>query len=404
VTRRIEAQVTVRLVTTVKVATRGRIAREVSKVWKDGATVARQIVLVLGHREAAVAESAPGHEPEAAEDVASIINFPDTAAHRVGEVNVTSANCYKTSLRVLQPVALAATAGFFLWTGSAMAQQGNEKTFASPGDAVVALYHAVKSNDAQTINAIFGSNAGPILHSGDDVADKNLAANFISKYEQMHRIVQEPDQTVTLYIGAENWPMPIPLVKNGAGAWYFDTETGKQEILYRRVGTNENDAIEILYSLVAAQRDYASTLHDGSNSTHYAAKFFSDTGKENGLYWKTGDNEPASPIGPLLVSASDEGYARKEGQQTPFHGYYYRILTKQGPAAKGGARDYLSNGELARGFAFVTYPAEYRNSGVMTFIVNQDGVVYQKDLGPDTAQVAAGMSEYNPDKSWDPVE
>jgi len=317
---------------------------------------------------------------------------------------MTSVHFYKTSLNVLRPLAVTAAALFLLWSGSAIAQQGNEKTFASPGEAVLALYNAVKSNDTQAVTAIFGSNASPILHSGDDVADKNRAVNFITKYEQMHRIVQEQDQTVTLYIGAENWPMPIPLVKNNAGAWYFDTETGKQEILYRRVGTNENDAIEILDSLVAAQRDYASTLHDGSKSTHYAAKFLSDTGKQNGLYWKTGDDDPPSPIGPLLVSAADEGYTGKQGQQTPFHGYYFRILTKQGPAAKGGARDYMSDNQLARGFAFVAYPAEYRNSGVMTFIVNQNGVVYQKDLGPDTAQIVAATSEYNPDKSWDPVE
>ena len=311
---------------------------------------------------------------------------------------------YKPTLPALPSLAVTLAGVLFLWGDSAMGQQGNEKTFASPGDAILAIYNAVKSNDTQTITAIFGSNASPILHSGDDVADRNRAVNFIAKYEQMHRIVQEPDQTVTLYIGAENWPMPIPLVKNSAGAWYFDTETGKQEILYRRVGTNENDAIEILHSLVAAQRDYASTLHDGSKSTNYAAKFISDTGMQNGLYWKTGDNDPPSPIGPLLVSAADEGYTRKEGQQTPFHGYYYRILTKQGSAAKGGARDYMVDGKLARGFAFVGYPAEYRNSGVMTFIVNQDGVVYQKDLGPDTAQTATGISAYNPEKSWDPVE
>jgi len=317
---------------------------------------------------------------------------------------MTSVHFYKTSLNVLRPLAVTAAALFLLWSGSAIAQQGNEKTFASPGEAVLALYNAVKSNDTQAVTAIFGSNASPILHSGDDVADKNRAVNFITKYEQMHRIVQEQDQTVTLYIGAENWPMPIPLVKNNAGAWYFDTETGKQEILYRRVGTNENDAIEILDSLVAAQRDYASTLHDGSKSTHYAVKFLSDAGKQNGLYWETSDNDPPSPIGPLLVSAADEGYTGKQGQQTPFHGYYYRILTKQGQAAKGGKRDYMSDGQLSRGFAFVAYPAEYRNSGVMTFIVNQDGVVYQQDLGPDTTHIAAATTQYNPDKSWDPVE
>ena len=319
-------------------------------------------------------------------------------------MNVTPMRFHKPSFHALPPLTLTFVAVLLFWPDSAIAQQGNEKTFASPGDAVLAIYNAVKANDTPTITAIFGSNADPILHSGDDVADENRAVNFITKYEQMHRIVQEPDQSVTLYIGAENWPMPIPLVKNRAGAWYFDTETGKQEILYRRVGTNENDAIEVLHALVAAQQDYASTLHDGSKSTHYAAKFISDAGKQNGLYWQTSDNDPPSPIGPLLVSAADEGYTAKQGQQTPFHGYYYRIVSKQGTAAKGGARDYVVNGELARGFAFLAYPAEYRNSGVMTFMVNKDGVVYQKDLGPDTAQTASSLSEYNPDKSWHPVE
>ncbi len=303
------------------------------------------------------------------------------------------------------PLALAvACLPFLLSAPCSFAQASNEKTFASPGDAALALYNAAKSNDQQALNAIFGSNAGRILHTGDDVADKNMQANFVRRYEQMHRVVVEPDQSVTLYVGAENWPMPIPIVKNSNGAWYFDTETGMKEILYRRVGTNENDAIDVLHALVDAQRDYASTTRDGDKTKHYAMKFISDEGKQNGLYWKTGDNDPPSPVGPLLVSAAGEGYAMKQGQQSPFHGYYYRILTKQGAAAKGGARDYMVNGQLTRGFAFVAYPAEHRNSGVMTFIVNQDGVVYEKDLGPDTEKLAAAMSEYNPDKTWSPAE
>jgi len=286
----------------------------------------------------------------------------------------------------------------------ALAQQGNEKTFGSPGDAVLALYNAVKSNDQQAISAILGSNSGPILHTGDEVADKNMGTEFIRRYDQMHRVVMEPDQTVTLYVGADNWPMPIPIVKNSSGAWYFDTEAGAKEILYRRIGRNENDAIEVLYTLVGAQREYASATHDGGNSKHYALKFVSTEGKQDGLYWKTRDNETPSPIGPLIVSAAGEGYALKQGQATPFHGYYYRMLTKQGPAAKGGSKDYLVNGQLTRGFAFVAYPAEYRNSGVMTFIVNQDGVVYEKDLGQDTEKLAAGMNEFNPDKAWRPAD
>lgn len=286
----------------------------------------------------------------------------------------------------------------------AFAQQGSERTFPSPGDAVLALYDAMKSSDSQALNGVLGSNAGPILHTGDDVADKNMTANFISRYDQMHRVVIEPDQTATLYIGAENWPTPIPLVKNSSGAWYFDTETGKKEILYRRVGTNENDAIDTLYSLVDAQREYASEPRDGSRTKHFAMKFLSDQGKHNGLFWKTSDTETPSPIGPLIVSAANEGYTAKQGQRPPFHGYYYRILTKQGPAAKGGAKDYIANGEMTRGFAFLAYPAEYRNSGVMTFIVNQDRVVYEKDLGPDTSKIATEISEYNPDKTWRPAD
>jgi Protein of unknown function (DUF2950) len=309
---------------------------------------------------------------------------------------------------VLRQFALTATIAaivlFVLSVPLATAQQGNEKTFATPGDATLALYTAVKSNDSGTVAAIFGTNSSAILHTGDDVADKNMADNFIRRYEQMRRVVVEPDQTATLYIGAENWPLPISIVKNSSGAWYFDTENGKTEILQRRVGTNENDAIEILHALVDAQQDYASEPRDGEKTKHFALKFISDEGKQNGLYWKTDDNGTPSPIGPLLVSATSEGYNPQQGQASPFHGYYYRILTKQGSAAKGGARDYVVDGKLTRGFAFVAYPAEYRNSGVMTFIVNQTGLVYQKDLGPQTSDEAAAMKEYDPDSSWDQVD
>jgi hypothetical protein len=286
----------------------------------------------------------------------------------------------------------------------ACAQSANEKTFASPGAAVLALYDAARNQDSQASAALFGSNANDLLHTGDAVADKNMVTNFVTHYDKMHRLVIEPNGSATLYIGAENWPFPIPIVKNNSGAWYFDTGAGKQEILFRRVGRNENDAIEILYSLVAAQRDYASQLHDGDKTQHYAMKFISDDGKQNGLYWKTGDNDAPSPIGPMLAVAEKQGYTPPQGQPEPYHGYYYRILTKQGAAAKGGARDYVVNGELTRGFAFVGYPAEYHNSGVMTFIVNQDGVVYEKDLGTDTAKIAAAMADYSPDNTWDKVD
>jgi len=291
-----------------------------------------------------------------------------------------------------------------LMSALCFAQSGNEKTFASPGDAVLALYSAAKSNDVQASNAIFGSNAQKILSTGDAVADKNMVANFVRRYDQMHRVVQEPDGTVTLYVGAENWPTPIPIVKNSSGQWYFDTEAGMKEILYRRVGTNENDAIDTLHTLVEAQREYASQPHDGSKTKQYALKFISTAGKQDGLFWKTDDSQPASPIGPLIADATTEGYTAQQGKATPFHGYYFRLLTKQGPAAKGGARDYMVNGQLTRGFAFVAYPSEYRNSGVMTFIVSQDGVVHEKDLGPDTEKLGAAMTEYNPDSTWSPAD
>jgi len=293
---------------------------------------------------------------------------------------------------------------FLLMAHSSIGQQGNEKTFSTPGEAALVLYKAAKSNDSQTMSSIFGSNANDILHTGDAVADRNMVENFLRRYGQMHRVVVEPDHTATLYIGAENWPFPISIVKNHAGAWYFDTEAGKTEILQRRVGTNENDAIEILHSLVDAQREYASEPREGDTTKHYALKFLSDEGRQNGLYWKTAGEEPESPIGPLLVSATNEGYHMHQGEPSPFHGYYYRILTRQGPAAKGGARDYMVNDKLTRGFAFVAYPADYRNSGVMTFVVNQSGVVYQKDLGPQSKALATAIEEYNPDKTWERVD
>ena len=175
----------------------------------------------------------------------------------------------------------------------------------------------------------------------------------------------------------------------------------KKEVLYRRIGINENDAIEICYALVQSQRDYASAVRGGESSKHYAVKFLSDEGKQNGLYWNTSGEEPPSPIGPLIADATSQGYTNKAA---PFHGYYFRILTKQGAASKGGAKDYVVNGQLARGFAFVAYPAQHKNSGVMTFIVNQNGIVHQKDLGPDTQSIASAMTEYNPDDTWDPVD
>jgi Protein of unknown function (DUF2950) len=264
---------------------------------------------------------------------------------------------------------------------------------------VEALYEAAKANDQAAFSAIFGTNAGELLHSGDDVADRKMADNFLQRYDQMHRVVIEPDGTATLYIGAENWPLPISIAKTSSGTWYFDVESGKNEILYRRIGANENDAIEICYALVAAEREYASAVRSGETARHYAMKLVSDDGKQNGLFWRVSTGEPPSPIGPLIVDAAAEGYTQQNAR-TPFHGYYFRILSKQ----RTGKKEYAMNGAISQGFAFLAYPAQYRNSGVMTFVVNQDGIVYQKDLARETESIASAMTEYAPDDSWDRVD
>jgi hypothetical protein len=277
----------------------------------------------------------------------------------------------------------------------ALAQQPGQKTFASPEDASTALFTAIQSNDEHAILAVLGPDGLRIVSSGDDAEDAGERANFVAKYQEMHRFMKEPDGTTTLYIGAENWPTPIPLVNTG-NLWYFDTEAGKKEILYRRVGENEISTIRVLQELVAAEKEYYS-----AQQNVYAEKIFSDEGQQNGLYWKAADGAPESPIGPLVAQAVVEGYTKNQnGAPTPYHGYYFRVLKSQGIAAAGGPRSYIVDGKMTGGFAFVAYPAEYRSSGVMTFIVGEDGVVYEKDLGGDTADLARAIHEYNPNPSW----
>ncbi len=280
-----------------------------------------------------------------------------------------------------------------------VAQQPGQKTFPSPGDATSALVTAVQNNDEKAMLDILGPDGKQIVSSGDETEDANSRANFVKKYQEMHRLVKEPDGTTVLYIGARNWPAPIPLVNKGS-SWYFDTDAGKREILYRRIGRNEISTIRVCQELVAAQKEFYSTQHN-----EYAQKIFSDEGQHNGLYWKAADGEPQSPIGPLVASAVAEGYAkRRDGAPTPYRGYYYHILTRQGKNGPGSAKSYIVNGKMTGGFAFVAYPAEYRSSGVMTFIVNEDGVVYEKDLGKKTDVLAKAMKEYNPNPSWQKAE
>ena len=289
----------------------------------------------------------------------------------------------------------------FVWI--LLAEPPGQKTFSSPDEASRALIRAVQAGDEKDLLEIFGPEGKEIISSGDKVEDKKSRDAFAEKYQRMNRLVEEPDGTVRLYVGAENWPMPIPLV-NRKDAWYFDTSAGKEEILFRRIGRNEIATIGVLRELVAAQKEYYSKTLDDSVK-QYAQKFISDQGKHNGLYWNAINREPESPIGPLVAYASSEGYAKKlSSLPSPFQGYYFRVLMRQGKHASGGAKNYIVNGKMTRGFAFLAYPAQYANSGMMSFIINQDGILYQKDLGPKTAELANALDEYDPDKTWVKVE
>jgi len=296
--------------------------------------------------------------------------------------------------------ALAAGCAFF--PTSAPAQQRGQKTFSSASDAAAAFLAALQANDQTSLMAILGPDAKAILSSGDEVEDNNDREDFVKKYEQMHRLVAEPDGMTTLYIGAGNWPSPIPLAHKGA-AWYFDTDAGKQEILYRRVGKNELAVIQICNDLVDAQREYFSQPHDGGAGDEYAQKLFSDPGKQNGLYWKVAEGETPSPIGPLVAHAEAEGYTPETDKKPePFQGYYFRIMNGQGLVRPGKAApfSYIVSGKMTKGFAILAYPAEYRSSGVMTFIVDKDGVVYEKDLGRNTTQIVKSFTRYSRDATW----
>jgi Protein of unknown function (DUF2950) len=288
---------------------------------------------------------------------------------------------------------------FGCFPASSLAQQKDQKTFPTAKAASHALFLAVQSDNEKAILAILGDEGKPIISSGDPAEDKETRANFARRYQEMHRLVKEPNGTTTLYIGAENWPTPIPLVEK-AGAWYFDTAAGVKEILFRRVGRNEMSAIRVCQELVAAQREYYAA-HNGT----FAQKIKSDQGQDNGLYWPVAGSQPESPVGPMVAMASiDDGGSANNQAPEPFRGYYYRILSRQGKDAPGGVADYVVDGKMTAGFAFVAFPAEYLNSGVMTFIVGKDGVIYQKDLGEKTADLAKAMKEYNPDTSWQMVE
>lgn len=280
---------------------------------------------------------------------------------------------------------------------------GEPETFASPEQAVDALVGAARGDDPAALLKIFGPAGQDLVSSGDKIADKEARARFVEHYEEGSKILRGAADQAILVIGTDEWPFPIPIVQQG-GVWHFDAQVGAQEILNRRIGRNELNAIEVCRSYVQAQREYAADLASEGKPLEYAQKFVSGTGLHDGLYWPVQSGEKQSPIGPQMASARAEGYGtttdHEKAQHAPYHGYYYKILARQGPAAPGGARDYVVGGHMTGGFALIAFPAKYGDSGVATFIVNQDGIVYEKDLGPDTAAVAPTITEFNPDLTW----
>jgi hypothetical protein len=274
------------------------------------------------------------------------------------------------------------------------------RNFDSPEEGVSALVKSIRSHDVAEMRSILGPDGDKLVNSGDEVADRQNREAFIKSYDQAHKLLPDSDRQVTLVIGENEWPLPIPLVKSDKG-WFFDTQQGDDEILARRVGRNELSAVQVLLEIVDSEREYAALNRKDDGIPEYAAKIVSAPGKRDGLYWPTAENEPQSPIGELLAAAANEGYTDANSiQLAPYHGYLYRILTKQGESAKGGEYDYFSGDRMTRGFAAIAYPARYGASGMTTFIVSQDGNVYEKDLGKDTEEVASRITSFNPDPSW----
>jgi hypothetical protein len=283
--------------------------------------------------------------------------------------------------------------------------------FGNPEKAVDALVAAVRADDVKGLCAIMGEESREILSSGDEVADRARRQRFLALFDEGHRIVvgrpgdDDDEGTRTLIVGNADWPFPIPLVRSGS-QWVFDAAAGRDEIVNRRVGENELTTIQVCKAIADAQKEYALNYSDGDGSgvRQYAQKIVSDPGRRNGLYWPTAAGEPESPLGEFVAAASAEGYVRKETGPTPYHGYCYRLLKAQGPNAPGGEVNYVVDGKLALGFAVVAYPADYGNSGVMTFIMAADGVVYQSSLGEKTAEVAQQMTAFDPGQGWTIVE
>ena len=276
-----------------------------------------------------------------------------------------------------------------------------QEAFKTPDEAASALVSAAKANDMKALTTVLGPDGDAIVSSGDKVADATARQKFVAAYQAKHQISMDGDNKAIMVIGEQDYPLPIPIVRKD-GMWRFDTAAGREEILARRIGRNELDAIQSCLAYVDAQNDYASKDRTGAGVNTYAQRIVSHPGKKDGLYWPTSPGEEPSPLGQLVAEATAQGYD-VGGGRAPFHGYYFKVLTKQGAAAPGGELEYIVHGKMIGGFALVAYPAEYRNSGVMTFIVSYSGTVFQKDLGPNTAKLAQRMTSFNPNKTWQKV-
>ena len=278
-----------------------------------------------------------------------------------------------------------------------------QTSYASPEDALKGLVAALRVGNTKAVETVLGPGSGPLLRSGDATADENAREQFLAAYDEASKTDKDENGKVIFEVGKDEWPFPIPVVERDS-RWRFDSKAGAQEIIDRRIGANELNTINVCLAYVDAQREYASVDRDRDGYLEYAQKFMSSPGKRDGLYWPAPVGEEDSPMGPLMVNAQAKGYQFAEGKPTPYYGYYYRILKGQGPNAPGGAMDYVIRDHMIGGFALVAYPASYGSSGIMTFIVNYDGDVYQKNLGPKTTEIAEKMTAYNPDSSWTKVE
>lgn len=289
-------------------------------------------------------------------------------------------------------------AALFAAFGVGIAAAQAQEKFKSPDEAVAALVAAARADNSRDLMKVLGPAGREILFSGDEVADKSQRSAFLIAFDLKHQIVKKSDSAADLVVGPNDWQLPIPLVQK-AGAWQFDTVAGRREVLSRRIGRNELGAIQTALAYVDAQNDYASMNPQGLKIDTYAQRIISSPGKKDGLYWPAAANEPQSPLGEAFALATIQGY-RPGADAAPYHGYYYKVVTGQGANVPGGAMSYLVKGNLIGGFGLVAYPAEYGNSGVMTFIVNHSGVVFQKDLGPNTARIASRMTAFDPDSTW----